>query len=176
MTSKSNIDIIKSGPILSVSFLDPKGLNVTKGADTNEEECWLMILENVLWCVLAKYLEQREFSCSSGSAQVHPYSQVDVLGFLLNPERTGHNWFPLLSFPCWISTPGTLPICPGLCYINVNTGFLASKKPLGLCEEEAGWQLTNQQGIWDQKHEDETRGGGQWLSVEGQGQRLGMVS
>lgn len=100
MNSQSNIDIIKSGPILSVTFLDPKGLNVTKGADTNEEECWLVILENVLQRILAKYLEQREFFCSSGSAQAPPYSQVDILGFLLNPERMGHSWFPLLSFPC----------------------------------------------------------------------------
>lgn len=100
MNSKSNIDIIKTGPILSVSFLDPKGLNVTKGTDTNEEECWMVILENVLQCILGKNLEQREFFCSLGSAQAHPYSQVDVLGFLLNPERMGHNWFPLLSFLC----------------------------------------------------------------------------
>lgn len=72
MNSESNIDIIKSGLILSGTFLDPKGLNVTKVVDTNEEECWLVILENVLQCILAKYLEQREFSCSSGSAQFHP--------------------------------------------------------------------------------------------------------
>lgn len=64
MNSESNIDIIKSGLILSGTFLDPKGLNVTKVVDTNEEKCWLVILENVLQCILAKYLEQREFSCS----------------------------------------------------------------------------------------------------------------